>query len=98
MIEAWIVWLVLAAAVLVLELVAVFSGRRGDTISESVWWLLKHGFGVALVPFYLWLGWHFFIEFWFLPEMSATHIDDLLLIIGSGLITAIWQRKRSRRR
>lgn len=91
MLDAWVVWLSLGLAVLALELVAVASPRKGDTISESVWWLLRRGFGVALVPFYLWLGWHFFVEFWGFPELRSTNRDDLLLVVVSAVATAIGQ-------
>ncbi len=91
MLDAWIVWLSLGVAVLALELVAVFSPRRGDTISESVWWLLRHGFGFALVPFYIWLGWHFFLEFWAFPGLRSINTDDLALVALSAIVTAAGQ-------
>jgi len=85
MFDAWVVWLVWAASMLVLELVAVFSGRKGDTLSESVWWLLRHGGAVVLLPLYIWLGWHFFLEFWVFTELKGTNTDDLWLV---GLVAA----------
>jgi uncharacterized RDD family membrane protein YckC len=99
MFEAWIVWLVWAASLFVLEMVAVFSGRKGDTLSESVWHLLRHGGAVVLLPLYLWLGWHFFLEFWLFTELKSTAVDDLLIV---GLVAAVtgtvqlWHRYRKR--
>lgn len=101
MFEAWIVWLVWAASLLVLELVAVFSGRKGDTLSESVWHLLRHGGAVVLLPLYLWLGWHFFLEFWVFTDLKNTTVDDLLIV---GIVAAVtgsvqlWQRLRKPQR
>lgn len=98
MLEAWVVWLVLAAAVLALELVAVFSRRRGDTISESVWWLLRRGAGVALLPLYVWLGWHFFLEFWGFPGLRETFVDDLAIVAAVAVLTAAGQFLLRRRK
>jgi hypothetical protein len=98
MLEAWAVWLVLTAAVVALELVAVFSKRRGDTISESVWWLLRRGFGVALLPLYVWLGWHFFLEFWGFPRLRATFADDVAIVAAVAVLTAVGQLRLRRRK
>jgi len=98
MLEAWVVWLVLALAVVALELVAVFSKRRGDTISESVWWLLRRGAGVALLPFYIWIGWHFFLEFWGFPQLRGTFVDDVVIVAVAALLTGIGQLLLGQRR
>lgn len=98
MFDAWVVWLVLAAAVVALELVAVFSARKGDTLSESVWWLLRRGAGVALLPLYVWIGWHFFLEFWGFPHLRDTFADDLVIIGVVALFTAAGHLISRRRR
>ncbi|MDP2872858.1 MAG: hypothetical protein Q8P31_10030 [Bacillota bacterium] len=101
MFDAWVVWLVWAASLLVLELVAVFSGRKGDTLSESVWYLLRHGGAVVLLPLYIWLGWHFFLEFWVFEGLHDTAVDDLLIVGLTAAVTGtiqLWQRFRNPRR
>jgi hypothetical protein len=99
--EAWVVWLVWAGSLLVLEMVAVFSPRKGDTLSESVWHLLRHGGAIVLVPLYVWLGWHFFLEFWLFAELKDTAVDDLLIVGVVAAVTGsiqLWQRFRKPKR
>ena len=100
MFAGWVVWLVMGLAVLALELIGVFNRRPGDTISEQVWWLLRRGFAFALLPFYLWLGWHFFVEFWLFPQLRWSNTDDLWLISTAAVLTAAveWLLRRRRAR
>jgi uncharacterized RDD family membrane protein YckC len=61
---AWLVWGVLFVIV---EAPAVWRKRRGDTLSEQVWWLRDRKIGpiplgyLILGPFWAWLTLHFFL-------------------------------------
>lgn len=68
------IWILVFAAGGLTELVALFTRRRGDTLSEHVWMLTRPGSGkpgialwasrgaVALVC--LWLAGHFAMGWW----------------------------------
>lgn len=55
-------WIVIVAAGLVLEAVALLRKGRGDTASEHVWWLLRKAPVVWFLGlgFFAWLAVHFF--------------------------------------
>lgn len=74
--DGWaITWLVLFVVVLAVELTAVFNTRRGDTLSEKVWFILfrdgRKENGVRWLPwiglavFFAWLVPHFLIRWVF---------------------------------
>ena len=57
-------WLTIAAAFLAVEGVAVFDADLGDTFSELVWYARDShpGVMVGMVLFWVWMGFHFFIQ------------------------------------
>lgn len=53
------VWAVWVAAGVALELAAVASRGRGDTLSEFVWWTIRHpALWAILAGFLIWLTLH----------------------------------------
>jgi hypothetical protein len=75
------VWGALLVLVLGVEAVAIFNGRRGDTLTENVWRL--RGFRVvqsALAGFLAWLGWHLLLE------QPDTDVLDDLVAVALGLV------------
>lgn len=56
-------WLLLALAFALLEGYALGSPAPGDTFTEQVRRLMRARWFLGLSAlFYLWLGWHFFLE------------------------------------
>lgn len=61
----WLAWVAVGFGVA--EAVAIHRKRRGDTFSETVWWLQREGrvFGIPVVKWllfglFVWLFLHFF--------------------------------------
>jgi hypothetical protein len=61
-----VAWGLVGTAVAVIEGLALVNRRKGDTLSEHVWALLKLGRAarVVLVLFWTWLGIHLFTGGW----------------------------------
>jgi uncharacterized membrane protein len=56
-------WLLLALAFALLEGYALGSPTPGDTFTEQIRRLMRiQWVRMGLLAFYVWLGWHFFLE------------------------------------
>lgn len=87
----WIVWPILAVIILAFETRALVLKRRGDTLSEAIWWLRARLWGrIILFPLAIWLGWHFFLEPASLDPTAGVWFDDWLLVLV-GIILALFR-------
>lgn len=82
-----ILWAVLFTVGLIVEGLAIYDKRRGDTLSEHVWLLRTKKYGRAiLMPAWAWLTWHFWLEPSAVSARSNIWWDDFILI---GLTVAL---------
>lgn len=87
-----LIWGVLGAFALAVEAIALLNKKPGDTLTDVVRKLLKRGYSVALVPAYVWLGWHWFLE----RGILGTVVWDDLLLIGAAVAAVLaGSRKKS---
>lgn len=86
----WLVWPVLLLIILVFELKALLSKTRGDTLSESIWWLRTRVWGrIIIVPLWAWMTWHFFLEPPSISPGAGVWIDDIFIValaLGAALL------------
>lgn len=87
-----LIWGVLGLFAVIVEAVALFNKKPGDTLTDVIRSLLKKGFGVALVPAYIWGGWHLFLE---RGALGTVVWDDLLLIGVTALAVLVGSRRKS---
>lgn len=90
----WLVWLVLLVVILGFEARALLQRKRGDTLSEAVWWLRARLWGrMLLFPLFMWLGWHFFLEPGGIGPYApggAVWFDDIIVVMA-GVILALFR-------
>ena len=62
-------WVVIIGAGLIWEAIALMRKRKGDTLSEATWFLLRQHTIVWFVALGIfgWVGVHFFARTWLLP-------------------------------
>lgn len=83
------IWITLFALGLVAEGYALWSKKRGDTLSEKVWVLRAIRWARAiLMPLWAWLTYHFFLEPRSLGVEAGVWWDDWTLV-GFFVIVAV---------
>lgn len=81
--------------ILVVELIGASNRRRGDTVSEHWWHLLRSpAWRVALGTVWVWLTWHFFVEELWFKWLRATYAEDLALVLVTTVALAAFNRSR----
>ena len=92
-----IVWLVLLAAVVAVEVVAIVNAREGDTLSEHTWRLVASWWGrLVVLPSWCWATWHLFVERYGLPDARSMWLDDLGVIgfAAAAIAYVTWPDRR----
>lgn len=91
-----LIWTVILAITLGYEFYTLRDQRRGDTLSEQVWALMRTTEGRAtLIPLWVWLTYHFFIEpNYFKSVFLVNYIDDIILVSVTLVVTVVYNIKR----
>lgn len=85
-----IIWAAILALILLIEVVALVISRRGDTLSEQVWWLRQRMWARSvLFGLWAWLTWHFFIEPVAIGAGSGVWADDITITAAAALLGLI---------
>lgn len=85
---ATLIWALLLIVILTFEGITLYNKKKGDTLSEQVWGLMGSIWGrIILIPTWLWLTYHFFIEPHWLESLHLVNfVDDIVLVSVSLLI------------
>lgn len=90
-----IIWGALLGVILIVETVALLLRRRGDTLSEQVWWLRNQAWArCILFGLWAWLTWHFFVEPTSMGAGSGVWADDITITAAAALLGLLVRYKR----
>lgn len=91
-----IVWLIIFLVGLVVEVLALINKNRGDTLSEQVWILRTIPMvRFVLLPFWLWLTYHFWFEPYSVSPGFGAWWDDFI-VIAAGAVAGLLLRYNKR--